>query len=85
MSRRTKRHLVYALAVVVSALTFTPLVIPAGVPEPWVLGMPRTLWAGVLVTMALVFLTYLATRFSPSDEEKPEDAAPIDACSTRSP
>jgi integral membrane sensor domain MASE1 len=38
-------------------VTFSPLVIPEGVDTPWLFGMPRTLWAGILVSLCLLGLT----------------------------
>lgn len=78
MDRGQKLKAVYALAALVSLLAFTPLVIPSGVTEPWLLGMPRTLWTGILITIALVFLTFLAARYSPPEAEDPEDLPEID-------
>lgn len=60
-------------AVLLSAITFTPLVIPYGVHKPMLAGMPLTLWAGILVAVGLVFLTYVGSRVHPSaDEGRPE-------------
>ena len=47
------------------ALTYTPLVIPAGESAPRVLGLPRTLWAGMLVYIAISILIVIATRVHP--------------------
>ena len=74
--RKRARRIVYAAAVLVSAAAFTPLVIPAGVAAPWVLGMPRTMWAGILVTVALVYLTYLAARYAPTEPDDPDAEPP---------
>ena len=56
-----------------SALALSPLVIPAGVTEPTILGMPRTLWAGIVVTIGLVFCTFMAARHAPDDAEFESD------------
>ncbi|MEX2402106.1 MAG: hypothetical protein WD423_15150 [Rhodothermales bacterium] len=74
MCRKAGLYLVYAAAALVSAIAFTPLVIPSGVIEPWLFGMPRTMWAGIVVTITLVFLASLAAKLSPTDAEDPEDA-----------
>ncbi len=55
-------------AIVVSVLTFTPLVIPPSQCEPVLLGLPRTLWAGMLVAIVLVGLTALAARLIGTDD-----------------
>ncbi len=54
-----------ALAVILSALTFTPLVIPAGQFQPELFGMPYTLWVSISLTILLVLLTYIGTRVHP--------------------
>jgi hypothetical protein len=46
-------------------LTFSPLVIPSGTYRPVVLGMPYTLWVGILVAVLTVGFTYGATRLYP--------------------
>jgi len=53
---------------VLSVVTFTPLVIPAGRYEPMLGGVPLTLWAGIGVAVALVVLTFIGTRVHPDDE-----------------
>ena len=62
---RTPWRICVALVVLVSALTFTPLVIPAGVYRPELFGLPYTLWTSILVTVLLVLLTYVGTRVHP--------------------
>jgi len=71
--RRTLWRVCYTGVVLVSAAAFTPLVIPSGVMEPALLGMPRTLWAGIVVTGLLVLLTYAATHVYPPEID-PENA-----------
>lgn len=63
--RRLYWRLCYGGVFVLSVLAFTPLVIPSGVVQPIVLGMPYTLWVGILLTVVLVGLTYVATRLYP--------------------
>jgi hypothetical protein len=60
-----------ALAVFLAALTFTPLVIPIGQAEPFVWGLPRTLWAGLLISLGFFVLTLWGTflMVQQSDEE----------------
>lgn len=67
--RRTLWRICYVSVMLLSAAAFTPLVIPSGVIEPVVFGMPRTLWAGILVTGLLVLLTYAAARVYPPDTD----------------
>lgn len=54
-------RLCYLGAVVLCVLTFTPLVIPSGRFMPLVAGTPRALWAGILIYVGLVLLTFVAT------------------------
>ncbi len=58
----------FSIFLVLIAVTFSPLVIPSGVATPWVLGMPRTLWAGILISVLLAVLTLFAAQ-SIKDEE----------------
>ena len=59
--------------VVLSAITFTPLVIPAGRYEPMLAGVPLTLWAGILIALLLVALTYVGVLVHPDDEPTAPD------------
>lgn len=69
MNRRTLWRLCYTSVVVLSVLTFTPLILPLGTHIPEVFGVPYTLWTGIVVTMVLVVLTYLATQLYPPERE----------------
>lgn len=55
-------------------LSFTPLVIPAGENGPFLLGMPRTLWLGIVVYGLMVLITYVATRVHPEANEEEGDS-----------
>ena len=60
-----------ALVIVISAITFTPLIIPVGEYQPELFGLPYTFWTSILITVLLVLLTYIGTRVHPgrnSDE-----------------
>ncbi len=46
-------------------LSFTPLVIPPNVADPSLLGVPRTLWAGILIYGVIVVETFIATLVHP--------------------
>jgi hypothetical protein len=54
-------------------VTFTPLVIPRGVYEPMLFGIPYTLWVGMIIAVSLVFLTYLATKVHPGNIKEVND------------
>ena len=59
------------LAVILSLITFTPLIMPAGVYQPELFGVPYTFWTSFLITVLLVLFTFIGTRVHPgrnSDE-----------------
>lgn len=58
-------------AVLLIIFSFSPLSIPHHVHRPELAGLPYSLWVGILTTIGLVVLTYIATRVHPgSIEEK---------------
>lgn len=67
--KSTYWHLCIAGVVLVSILTFTPLVIPEGIYQPMLAGVPYTLWMGIVVAIVLVTLTYFGTKFHPGNGE----------------
>ncbi len=59
----------YAIAVfILAAISFTPLVIPYGVVEPYFLGLPRTLWAGLSISISIYIFLVLAALTSGGEE-----------------
>lgn len=46
-------------------LTFTPLVIPTGIYQPKLIGMPYTLWMGILMSIIMVLLVLFGTLVHP--------------------
>lgn len=52
------------------AIAFSSLVIPEGKPSPTMWGMPRTLWAGLLVSLAFILLTVVGALVINSDKKK---------------
>jgi len=50
-------------------LAFSPLIIPTGKSDPLLWGIPRTLWAGMLVYAVIVALTFIGTRVHPDIRE----------------
>jgi hypothetical protein len=74
MKNRKRQYwrILRTLALIVSLLTFTPLVIPNGEYRPMVFGMPYTLWMGYLWAFILVGLTYLGTKNHPGMDEEEE-------------
>lgn len=55
------------IVTILAALAFTPLVIPYGVAEPYVFGLPRTLWAGMLISI-LIYLMLIIAMITSKDE-----------------
>lgn len=46
---------------------YSPLILQAGVTEPWFLGLPYTLWTTMLGAFAIVVVTAIAAYFRPTD------------------
>ena len=59
------------LAVLLASLTFTPIVLVPDKIEPILMGMPRTLWLGMLISLGFFVLTlwgaFLLTRKNEND------------------
>ena len=55
---------------VLSIVTFTPLVIPKGKIEPILLGLPLTLWAGAAIAFMMVLLTIMGALLHPEETGK---------------
>ena len=59
---------IYGLIVLVLAvISFTNLVIPYGVVDPFHLGLPRTLWAGMAISI-LIYVVLVIAMFTSADE-----------------
>ncbi|MDH3709248.1 MAG: hypothetical protein OER04_05150 [Cyclobacteriaceae bacterium] len=54
---------------VIVLITFTPLVTPPGIKEPFFMGMPYTLWLGITITLLIVALTWLGTMVHPGNKD----------------
>jgi len=59
-----------AIFIILSVISFTPLVLPQNVYKPEVLGIPYTLWTSFLITLAFVLLTYVGTKLHPGNKEE---------------
>jgi hypothetical protein len=59
--------------VLLCALCFSPLVIPAGESQPALMGLPRSLWLGLLLYIGVVLLTVIATRVHPEAGDRKGD------------
>lgn len=64
----TAWRILIACAVLLTILTFTPLVIPSGVYQPELFGMPYTLWMTILITILYVVLTFIGTKVHPGKD-----------------
>lgn len=73
--RRLYWRLCYGGIIVLSVIAFTPLVIPSGTYRPMLLGMPYTLWVGIVLTVLTVVLTYGATQFYPVQDPSTEQSS----------
>lgn len=56
------------------AITYSPLVLREGVSEPWLLGLPRTLWASLATAFGIVALTAIGAAVLPHDEPSDDRA-----------
>ena len=59
----------YITALTITILTYTPLVTPDHQFQPELWGIPYTLWVGLLVTLALLFLTIIGSWVHPGRDE----------------
>lgn len=66
---KTSWHICIVAVIVLSVITFTPLVIPQGVYKPMLLGIPYTFWVSFLIMILFVLLTYIGTRVHPGRNE----------------
>ncbi len=71
--KRKYWRILRAIVIALCLLIFTPWVIPEGVHKPELFGVPYSLWTSFLITVALVFLTYLGTKVHRGAEEKEEE------------
>lgn len=67
MKDKTKWKIFWTIVLVLAALSFTPLVIPYGTSEPFLLGLPRTLWAGMLISI-LIYIVLIMVMITSKDE-----------------
>ncbi len=58
-----------ALVIIIGVLTLTPLVIPEGVHQPELMGMPYTLWMGIVVSLLLWVITYVGILVHPGKND----------------
>ena len=58
------------IAFICVVLIFTPVVMPPKVYKPIFLGLPYTMWMGILWSILLVMLTYIATIIHPEENKR---------------
>ena len=58
------------IALILSVLTFTPVIIPKYRFMPELLGMPYTLWTGVLLMIAFILNTLAAIFVHPGNDNE---------------
>lgn len=61
------------VVIVLTALGLSPLVIPSGVFKPSFIGMPYTLWMGILVCICLVLMTFIGSKVHPGNNNENEE------------
>jgi len=61
------------VVILLAALGLSPVVIPTGVFKPGFLGMPYTLWMGILVCIGLVLMTFFGSRVHPGNTNENEE------------
>ena len=69
-----------AAVIALMVLTYSPLVLMSGADDPWLFGLPRTLWATLLTAFGIVVLTAIGAAIQPGDDQisDPAAAAPLE-------
>ncbi|MDX2429869.1 MAG: hypothetical protein QNK35_02985 [Bacteroides sp.] len=62
------------LVVLLIIVAFTPLMLPHGIYKPMLMGLPYTLWSSMLITLALVVLTFIGSKVHPGSDEQEGEA-----------
>ena len=72
-----KRKLIWTLCqlgvVLVSIVTFTPLVIPQNTYLPELFGLPYTLWMGMLLSFCFTCLIFIGIKVHPGASKNGKD------------
>lgn len=71
MSKPVIWQLCGTLVILMVILTFSPLITPKGQSGPFLLGMPYTLWSGILLSLILLGLTIVGSLVHPGRD--PQD------------
>jgi len=59
--------------ILLSIITFTPLVIPVNIHLPELFGLPYTLWMGMLVSLCFTCLILIGIRVHPRANKNDEE------------
>lgn len=62
------------LFLTLSIIAFTPLVVPESHFEPMFLGVPLTLWAGMVIAVSFVALASIGAKVHPGEESRDRDS-----------
>lgn len=74
MNKKKKYWRICSISVfILCILVFTPLVIPAEVYKPELLGIPYSLWTSFFITVILVVFTLIGTKVHPGLDEKEDE------------
>ncbi len=57
------------MAVFLTALAYSPLVLSPDQFEPVLFGMPRTFWAGIVIYLVFLVVIWLGTQVHPEKED----------------
>jgi hypothetical protein len=68
-SKKRIWSLCVTLVILIIILTFSPLITGKGKIEPFLFGLPYTLWTGILLTIVLVIITLIAGNAITNEEE----------------
>lgn len=69
MNKKRIWQLCVTAVVLIIILTFSPVITGDGKINPFLFGLPYTLWTGILLTIALVVITYIGGSVVPDEEE----------------
>ncbi len=70
MNKRKIWKLTAWTAVFLSILTFTPVIIPYHTFKPELMGIPYTLWTGILLMIAFIIVTWIGVIVHPGDKNE---------------
>ncbi|MEM9326726.1 MAG: hypothetical protein AAGA85_13765 [Bacteroidota bacterium] len=60
---KTRWQICLALAILLTLLTLSPVVLTLGTYQPTIGGIPYTLWSSILTTAGLVGLTFFGSKY----------------------